>query len=169
MQDHVLLIGSSCAPARRTTRAAGRRSRAPAPRSVGWAAATTLGRDEGQDRPMARTNDEVARLLEELAELTELDEGSPNAFRVRAYQNAERAVRGLSQDVATLSATELAKVKGIGKSIAARIREYVDTGAIGRLEELRTAHPPEKVALLQVPGLGPKTVQLLDEALGIRS
>jgi len=118
---------------------------------------------------VARTNDEVARLLAELAILTELDEGSPNAFRVRAYQNAERAVRGLSQDVSTLGASELAAVKGIGKSIAARIREYVDTGRIGKLEELRRAHPPEQVALLQVPGLGPKTVQLLDEALGIRS
>jgi DNA polymerase (family X) len=85
---------------------------------------------------VARTNDEVARLLAELAQLTELDEGSPNAFRVRAYQNAERAVQGL-RDVAELSATELAKVKGIGKSIAARIREYVDTGTIGKLEELR--------------------------------
>lgn len=118
---------------------------------------------------MARTNDEVARLLAELATLTELDEGSPNAFRVRAYQNAERAVKGLSQDVAALSATELAKVKGIGKSIAGRIREYVDTGAIGKLDELRSAHPPEQVALRQVPGLGPKTIQQLDETLGIRS
>ncbi|MFO7776922.1 MAG: DNA polymerase/3'-5' exonuclease PolX [Nitriliruptoraceae bacterium] len=118
---------------------------------------------------MTRTNDEVARLLAELATLTELDEGSPNTFRVRAYQNAERAVRGLSQDVSSLSVSELAEVKGIGKSIAARIREYVDTGRVGRLDELRAAHPPEQVALLQVPGLGPKTVQLLDEALGIRS
>ncbi len=118
---------------------------------------------------MARSNDEVARLLAELATLTELDEGSPNAFRVRAYQNAERAVKGLGEDVAELSATELAKVKGIGKSIAGRIREYVDTGAIAKLEELREQHPPSKLALLKVPGLGPKTVQLLDDALGIRS
>ncbi len=118
---------------------------------------------------MATSNDEVARLLAELATLTELDEGSPNTFRVRAYQNAERAVRGLSQDVSTCSASELAKVKGIGKSIAARIREYLDTGSITRLDQLREAHPPEQVALLRIPGLGPKTVQLLDEALGIRS
>ncbi|TVP66258.1 MAG: DNA polymerase/3'-5' exonuclease PolX [Nitriliruptor sp.] len=118
---------------------------------------------------MARTNDEVARLLAELTILTELDEGSPNAFRVRAYQNAERAVKGLSDDVAALSATELAKVKGIGKSIAGRIREYVETGTIGKLEQLRQQHPPEKLALLKVPGLGPKTVQLLDDVLQIRS
>ncbi len=118
---------------------------------------------------MAGTNDEVARLLAELATLTELDEGSPNAFRVRAYQNAERAVKGLAEDVAGLSATELSKVKGIGKSIAAKIREYVDTGAMAKLDELREKHPPSKLALLQVPGLGPKTVQLLDVELGIRS
>lgn len=118
---------------------------------------------------MAGTNDEVARLLAELAILTELDEGSPNAFRVRAYQNAERAVKGLGEDVAELSATELAKVKGIGKSIAGRIREYVDTGGIGKLEELREQHPASKLALLKVPGLGPKTVQQLDDELGIRS
>ncbi len=118
---------------------------------------------------MARTNDEVARLLAELAQLTELDEGSPNAFRVRAYQNAERAVQGLGQDVAELSATELAKVKGIGKSIAGRIREYVDTGAITKLDELRAAHPPSKLELRKVPGLGPKTIQQLDRELGIRS
>ncbi len=116
---------------------------------------------------MAHTNDEVARLLAELATLTELDEGSPNTFRVRAYQNAERAVRSLDRDVADLSANELAQVKGIGKSIAARIREYVDTGTIVKLEELRAAHPASQVELMKVPGLGPKTVQLLADELGI--
>ena len=116
---------------------------------------------------MADTNREVARLLEELATLTELDEGSPNAFRVRAYQNAERAVLTLQEDVAELSANQLAQVKGIGKSIAGRIREFVDTGSIDRLEELRTKHPASKVELMKIPGLGPKTVQLLADELDI--
>lgn len=117
---------------------------------------------------MARTNDDVARLLAELATLTEVDEGSPNAFRVRAYQNAERAVRSLSEDVAGLSASDLAKVKGIGSSIAGRIRQYVETGSIDKLDELRVKHPPEKLKLMRVPGLGAKTVQLLEDELGIR-
>jgi DNA polymerase (family X) len=116
---------------------------------------------------MPRTNDEVARLLAELAVLTELDEGSPQAFRVRAYQNAQRAVAQLSRDVAELSASELANVRGIGRSIAARIREYVDTGTIGKLEELREKHPAGKRDLLKVPGLGPKTVELLTSELGV--
>ena len=116
---------------------------------------------------MARTNEEVARLLGELATLTELDEGSPNAFRVRAYQDAQRAVRGLGTDVAELSAADLAKVKGIGKSIASRIREYVDTGSVAKLDELRERHPAGQVELLGVPGLGPKTVELLRRELEV--
>jgi DNA polymerase (family X) len=117
---------------------------------------------------MARTNDEVARLLGELAKLTEIDEGSPQAFRVRAYDNARRAVEQLSRDVAGMSATDLAGVKGIGKSIAGRIREYVDTGAIAKLEELRAKHPAGKLELMRVPGLGPKTVELLSSELGVQ-
>jgi DNA polymerase (family X) len=116
---------------------------------------------------MPRTNDEVARLLAELAALTELDEGSPQAFRVRAYTNAQRAVAQLSRDVAELDASELAGIRGIGKSIAGRIREYVETGSIARLEELRAEHPAGKRDLIKVPGLGPKTVQLLGSELGI--
>jgi DNA polymerase (family X) len=113
------------------------------------------------------TNDEVARLLDELAVLTELAEGSPNSFRVRAYQNAQRAVLGLNRDVSEMSESELARVKGLGKSTAAKIHEYVRSGTIQKLEDLRAAHPRGQRDLLKVPGLGPKTVGLLQSALGI--
>jgi DNA polymerase (family X) len=114
-----------------------------------------------------RTNDEVARLLDELAVLTEIAEGNPNAFRVRAYQNAQRAVLGLRRDVGEMSEAELARVKGLGKSTAAKIREFVQTGTIAKLEELRAAHPRGQRDLLKVPGLGAKTVGLLQSTLGI--
>ncbi|MFA9445581.1 DNA polymerase/3'-5' exonuclease PolX [Egicoccus sp. AB-alg6-2] len=117
---------------------------------------------------MARTNDEVARALGELATLTEIDEGSPQAFRVRAYQNAQRAIETLTRDVADLSVSQLAELKGIGKSTAAKIREYVETGTMAKLEVLRAKHPVGKQELLKVPGLGPKTIGLLDELLGVR-
>ncbi|MFP4635472.1 MAG: DNA polymerase/3'-5' exonuclease PolX [Nitriliruptoraceae bacterium] len=116
---------------------------------------------------MADVNTEVARQLAELAALTEIDEGDPNSFRVRAYQNAERAVRGLDRPVSELSASQLAQVKGIGKSIAAKIREYVDAGRISKLEQLREQHPRGQRELMRIPGLGPKTVQLLSDELGI--
>jgi DNA polymerase (family X) len=116
---------------------------------------------------VSKDRDEVARILSELATLTELDEGSPNAFRVRAYQNAQRAVEGLPEDLSGMSASDLAKVKGIGKSIAGRIREYLDHGTIQKLEELREKHPKGKLALMKIPGLGPKSVQLLDDELQV--
>jgi DNA polymerase (family X) len=116
---------------------------------------------------VSKDRDEVARVLGELATLTEIDEGSPNAFRVRAYQNAQRAVEGLSEDLSDMSATDLAKVKGIGKSIAGRIREYLDHGTIAKLDELRDKHPKGKLALMKIPGLGPKSVQLLDDELQV--
>jgi DNA polymerase (family X) len=116
---------------------------------------------------LARANEEVVRLLEELAVLTEIDEGSPQAFRVRAYQNAARAVAGLPRDVAEMTVSELADVRGLGKSTAQKIREYVDEGRIGKLETLRGKHPAGKRALLKVPGLGPKGVELLSSELGV--
>ncbi len=109
----------------------------------------------------------MARLLNELAVLTEIDESSPQAFRVRAYQNAARAVAGLDRDVATMSASELAGVRGLGKSTAARIREYLDTGTVAKLDQLREKHPVGKRDLLKVPGLGPKGVDLLASELDV--
>jgi DNA polymerase (family X) len=117
---------------------------------------------------VARVNVEVARLLDELANLTILDEGDPNSFRVRAYQNAARAVDNLDEDVADLSASALAKVKGIGKSTADKIRQYVDEGKIDKLEGLRERYPASQQELMRIPGLGPKTVQLLAEDLDVR-
>ncbi len=118
---------------------------------------------------MAGTNTQVVRLLNELAQLTELEDGSSQSFRVRAYQNAARAVEGLTTDVAEMTASKLAAEKGIGKSTAAKIRQFVDEGVIDKLETLREQHPPGKLELLRINGLGAKTVQLLDEALQVRS
>lgn len=117
---------------------------------------------------MARTNDEVVQRLEELAKLTVVDEGDPNSFRVRAYQNAARAIDTLGTDVAQMSASQLASVKGIGKSTAAKIRQYVDEGIIDKLEALRAKYPPGQLELMRVPGLGPKSIQLLAEVLDVR-
>ncbi len=116
---------------------------------------------------MPRANDEVADLFDELAVLTQLTEKSPQSFKVRAYQNAARAVRDLAQDVRTLSASQLAAADGIGKSTAASIREWVEEGRITKLEEQRARHPPGKLELLRVPGLGPKSIAALEEVLGV--
>lgn len=114
-------------------------------------------------------NEIVARMLHELAELTELDEGSAQSFRMRAYENAARAVEDLDRDVSEMTEKELESVKGIGTSIATKIREYVDTGRIAKLDELRKAYPPEFIELTRIPGLGPKRVKALRDELGVTS
>lgn len=118
---------------------------------------------------MARHNEEVARLLQEYAELLKIEEGGPQAFRVRAYERATAAVRLLETDVDDMTVTELQGVDGIGRSSAAKIREYLDTGKIDSLDELRGKYPPEFVELTRIPGLGPKTVVQLRDTLGIES
>ncbi len=115
------------------------------------------------------TNSEVASHLYELARLTTLSEGSSNAFRVRAYETAARAVEGHPESVADLSVGELTTLRGVEKSTASRIRELVEHGRVERLEELRSQFPPDFVELTRVPGVGPKTAVLLRDELGVGS
>lgn len=116
----------------------------------------------------ANRNADVANMLSELATLTTLDEGDPNAFRVRAYRTAARAVESFDGDIGALSVDDLARLRGIGRSIAARIGEYLTDGRVGRLEELRARYPAEQVELTRIPGLGPKSIAKLDAELGVR-
>ncbi len=112
-------------------------------------------------------NRDIKVMLGELAELTTLAEGTPQSFKVRAYENAARAVESASSDLASLSATQLAKIDGLGKSTAAKIRELVDTGRVEKLDDLRARFPPGVVELSKIPGLGPKTLQQIRSHLGV--
>jgi DNA polymerase (family 10) len=118
---------------------------------------------------VSRTNGEIARVLQELAELTKLDEGSPQAFRVRAYEKAAGAVRDASSSVADMTDAEMTALDGVGKSTAAKIRQIVETGTLDAVERLREKYPADLVALTRIPGLGPKTVILLRERLGVEN
>src|SRR5271166_6562856 len=100
-------------------------------------------------------------MLRELAELTMLDEGDPQSFRVRAYESAAQAITAHAGDLERLSEKELQQIQGIGKSTAAKIRELLESGRVAKLEGLRAKHLAEVVALLRLPGLGPKTVKRL--------
>ena len=108
-------------------------------------------------------------MLRELAELTMLDEGDPQSFRVRAYESAAQAIAAQANDLGTLSTTELLKIEGIGKSTAAKIKELLEGGKVEKLEGLRAKHPPSVVALLRIQGLGPKAVNKLRAELGVLS
>jgi DNA polymerase (family 10) len=115
------------------------------------------------------SNQEVARVLQELVDLLTMDEGSKQAFRVRAYEKAVSAIQALTEPVEDMTETQLVEVPGVGKSTASKIREYIDTGQVARIVSLREKYPPEMMQLTRIPGLGPKTVVLLRDRLGIAS
>lgn len=106
-------------------------------------------------------------MLAELIELTTLEEESPQSFKVRAYENALAGIEGYTGELALMSTTELVGIKGVGRSTAEKIREFCDTGRVGKLEELRARYPPGFVELAKIPGLGPKTLKLIRRELGI--
>src|SRR5262245_54282565 len=108
-------------------------------------------------------------MLRELAELTMLDEGDPQSFRVRAYENAAHAIAAQATDLGRLTVKELLAIENIGKGTADKIRELLETGKVAKLEALRAKHPPSVVALLRIPGLGPKAIQRLRGELAVAS
>jgi DNA polymerase (family 10) len=116
---------------------------------------------------MARANDKVAALLEEYADLMAITGG--DAFKVRAYEKAARAVAGYHADVSKLDSAGLGKIPNVGKSIAAKISEYFDTGKIVALEDLRKDIPRGARTLIDIPGLGPKKAVTLSKELGVAS
>jgi len=116
---------------------------------------------------MAWANEEIAGLLREYAELTQITGG--DVFRVRNYTKAARSVGGWADDISVLDAKALREIPGVGASIAAKIAEYRETGAIKALDELRATIPPGVLELTRVPGLGPKRALQLNGELGVGS
>jgi DNA polymerase (family X) len=113
-------------------------------------------------------NGEIADAFEELASLYELD--GAVVYRVVAYRNAAKAIREAGVSVAELArqgrVTELA---GVGKTIAEKIDALLETGDIPSAVKLRERIPPGLVEITGLPGLGPKRVRQLHDALGIES
>lgn len=114
-------------------------------------------------------NSDIARSLEKLADLIELEGGNP--FRIRAYRTAARVVGELPRNVLamTTAGEDLAELPGIGKDLAGKIETLAETGHIAVLDEMEKKTPPGLLALLDVPGLGPKRVRIIYDHLGIRS
>jgi DNA polymerase (family 10) len=110
---------------------------------------------------------EVLSMLAELAKLTALDEGSPQAFRVRAYENALHGIEGYPGELTGLSKKELTEIKGVGASTADKILEFMANGSVAKLVALREKYPPAFVQLTKIPGLGPKTLKLIRSELGV--
>ncbi len=115
------------------------------------------------------TNEQIAGHFEQLADL--LDLSGENPFRVRAYRNAARVVESLARECAEFQPLEenLTELPGIGKDLAAKIAQMLETGRLEALDKARKALPPKLPELLTVQGLGPKKIRKLHEELGVDS
>jgi len=112
-------------------------------------------------------NSDVAEIFNKVADLLDIEDA--NKFRVRAYRNAARIVSGLPHSVSHMVRDEhdLSKLPGIGKDLAGKIKEIVETGTLKQLEELEGRTSSELTKLMKMEGLGPKKVKVLHEELGI--
>ncbi|RME94034.1 MAG: histidinol-phosphatase, partial [Verrucomicrobia bacterium] len=112
--------------------------------------------------------EQVAAILAEIGQLLELK--GENPFKTRAYANAARTIESLTEPLEKLVAEgRLGELKGIGQALQEKITELVTTGRLPYYEELKASLPPGLVALLEVPGLGPKKVKALHDKLGVDS
>jgi len=114
------------------------------------------------------TKSQIAEVLEEIATLLELKDENP--FKIRAYANAARSLETFGGNLSDLQDEEaLAKIPGIGKAIAAKVKELAGTGKLKYLEELRAEFPAAILELFSISGLGAKKIKALYEQLHISS
>ena len=114
------------------------------------------------------TKSEIAAVLEEIGTLLELKDENP--FKIRAYANAARSLETWGGNAGELKDEEvLEKIPGIGKAIAAKVKELAETGSLKYLEELRAEFPAAILELFSISGLGAKKIKALHEKLQVSS
>ncbi|MBL0920677.1 MAG: DNA polymerase/3'-5' exonuclease PolX [Phycisphaerales bacterium] len=111
-------------------------------------------------------NQDIAALLEQIAALLELN--GADSFRASAHARAARAIEDHPTSLAD-HRDAIDAIPGVGKKIAEKIREYLDTGAMSEHQELLAATPPGLLQVLEIPGLGPKTVRAMWQTIGVDS
>src|SRR5689334_12428283 len=114
------------------------------------------------------TKEQIAGVLEHIATLLELK--GENPFKIRAYTNAARAIETFGGNVPDFQDEEaVAKIPGIGKSIALKVRELAQTGSLKYFQQLSAEFPTGILELFSLPGLGAKKIKALHDKLGISS
>ncbi len=112
-------------------------------------------------------NQGVAQVFSNIGDLLEIKDANP--FKIRAYRNAADIVGHMAERITDLTDAQLLDLPGIGKDLAAKIRELVDTGSLAFYDALRKEFPPSILDMLRLQGVGPKTVALLYTELGIET
>ena len=109
----------------------------------------------------------IARVFAEIGDLLEIKNENP--FKIRAYRNAAETISHLGSQVAEMPPADRLAIPGIGKDLAAKLAELVESGTVRYHQELLQEFPPTILDLLHLQGVGPKTVSLLYHGLGIRT
>jgi len=113
-------------------------------------------------------NRELATLFERMADILEFK--GENPFKVSAYRKASRIMGDLTQDIEEIAESGTLKdVPGIGEGMAQKIVEYLKTGKVLKYEEARKGISDELIAIMDIPGMGPKTLSILHHEKGIGS
>lgn len=117
---------------------------------------------------MYDNNHQLATLFRSMADLLATQRANP--YRVRAYRRAADALLGIEEDIAAVAQRhDLEDIEGIGKDLAEKIREFLETGTVRAYEELKTPLPPEVKNWATLPGLSDSLVAYLYFRLGIRT
>jgi len=112
--------------------------------------------------------EDVAGILTEIGTLLELK--GENPFKTRAYANAARTIETLNESLAKVVAeNRLGEIKGIGEALQQKITELVTTGKLDYYDKLKASVPAGLIAMLDIPGLGPKKIIALQKELGIET
>jgi len=114
-------------------------------------------------------NTAIAKVFSDIADLLELK--TENAFKIRAYQKAARAIEHYPKEIRIMldEGENLRNIPGVGDAIAKKTTELVTTGKLGYYENLKAEFPEGITNLLAIPGIGPKTANRLSSELGISS
>ncbi len=113
------------------------------------------------------TNKEIAASFNLLAKLMELENENP--FKIRSYQNAYGLLNKMGTPLSEMSEEEIKSLKGVGKAIAGKIGELLETGKMSTLERYKANVPDGIIEMLQIKGLGPKKIKLAWDQLGVEN
>src|SRR4030042_3090229 len=113
-------------------------------------------------------NKELADIFERMADILEFK--GENPFKISAYHKASRIIGDLTEDIEEIAEKgKLKDVPGIGEGMAEKIAEYLKTGKISKFEEVKKGVSDELIAIMDIPGMGPKTLSMLHKEKGINN
>lgn len=113
-------------------------------------------------------NKELADLFNKMADILEFK--GENPFKISAYRKASRILGDLTQDIEEIAKKgELKKIPGIGEGMAQKVEEYLKTGKITKFEEVRKGVSDDLITMMEIPGMGPKTLALIHKERGIKN